>query len=56
MNQPLDSSLTDDCGGSGAERLVRQGGRDVREGAAPSADDAKLEAETVALRLLDLAP
>jgi hypothetical protein len=33
-------------------------GRDVREGAAPSADDAKLEAEAeaVALKLLDPAP
>jgi hypothetical protein len=36
--------------------LVRQDGRDMGEGAAPSADDAKLEAETVALRLLDPAP
>jgi hypothetical protein len=33
--------------------LVRQEGRDVAEGSAPSADDAKQEAETVALRLLD---
>jgi hypothetical protein len=31
--------------------LVRQEGRDVAEGAASSCDDAKLEAETVALRL-----
>lgn len=36
--------------------LVRQEGRDVREGAAPSADDAKLEAEAVALKLPDPAP
>jgi hypothetical protein len=36
--------------------LVRQDGRDVKEGAAPSADDAKQEAETVALGLLDPAP
>jgi hypothetical protein len=33
--------------------LVRQAGRDVAEGSAPSADDAKLEAEALALRLLD---
>ena len=36
--------------------LVRQDGRDVKEGVAPSADDAKLEAEAVAVKLLDLAP
>ena len=36
--------------------LVRQEGRDVKEGAAPSADDAKLEAETVAVKLFDPAP
>jgi hypothetical protein len=32
--------------------LVRQDGRDIGEGAALSADDAKLEAETVALKRL----
>lgn len=31
--------------------LVRQGGRDVAEGAASSADNAKEEAEAVALKL-----
>jgi hypothetical protein len=36
--------------------LVRQDGRDMEEGAALSADDAKQEAETVALRLLGPAP
>jgi hypothetical protein len=36
--------------------LVRQDGRDVREGAASSCDGAKLEAETVAVKLLDPAP
>jgi hypothetical protein len=36
--------------------LVRQDGRDMREGAAPSADDAKLEAEAVAVKLLDPTP
>jgi hypothetical protein len=35
--------------------LVRQDGRDVKEGAAPSADGAKLEAEAMAV-LLDPAP
>jgi hypothetical protein len=34
--------------------LVREGGRDVAEGAASSADDAKLEAEAVALKLWSL--
>ena len=33
--------------------LVRQDGRDVGEGAALSADAARLEAEAVALKLLD---
>jgi len=33
--------------------LVRHDGRDVAEGVAPSADDAKREAEAMALRLLD---
>ena len=36
--------------------LVRQDGRNVKEGAALFTDDAKLEAEAVALRLLDPAP
>jgi hypothetical protein len=36
--------------------LVRQDGRDVAEGASSSCDDAKLEAEGVALRLFDPAP
>jgi hypothetical protein len=36
--------------------LVRQDGRDVAEGAAPLLTMAKLEAETGALRLLDLGP
>jgi hypothetical protein len=36
--------------------LVRQAGRDVTEGVAPAADDARREAEAVALRLLDPAP
>jgi hypothetical protein len=31
--------------------LVRQAGRDVAEGAAPAADDARREAEAVALKL-----
>jgi hypothetical protein len=35
--------------------LVRQDGRDVMEGAAPSVDDAKEEAEALALSLLDTA-
>jgi hypothetical protein len=36
--------------------LVRQDGRDMAEGAAPSADDARREAEAVALRLLERGP
>jgi hypothetical protein len=36
--------------------LIRQKGRDVKEGASPSADGAKLEAEAVAVKLLDLGP
>jgi hypothetical protein len=36
--------------------LVKQDGRDIQEGAALSAGDAKQEAEAVALKLLDPAP
>jgi hypothetical protein len=36
--------------------LVRQDGRDVAEGAASSADDARREAEAVALKLLEPGP
>jgi hypothetical protein len=36
--------------------LVRQDGRDVAEGAASSADDARREAEDVALKLLERGP
>jgi hypothetical protein len=36
--------------------LVRQDGRDMAEGAAPTADDARREAEAVALRLLERGP
>jgi hypothetical protein len=36
--------------------LVRQDGRDVAEGAASSADDARREAEAVALKLLEQGP
>jgi len=36
--------------------LVRQDGRDMAEGAASSADDARREAEAVALRLLERGP
>jgi hypothetical protein len=36
--------------------LIRQDGRDVKKGSAPLLTVAKLEAETVALGLLDPAP
>jgi hypothetical protein len=36
--------------------LVRQDGRDMAEEAVPSADDARREAEAVALRLLERGP
>jgi hypothetical protein len=36
--------------------LVKQEGRDMAEGASSSCDDARREAEAVALKLLDLAP